>query len=89
MTEPRSFSADTDPRIHAMVIDRLRTMTPSEKARMVVKLNLACDALAIAGIRERHPEADADEVRMRLGVLRVGPELMMRAFAWDVREHGY
>ena len=87
--EPRPFSADTDPQIHAMVIEGLRAMTPSEKGRMVGTLNRACESLATAGIRERFPEADDTEVRMRLGVLRVGPELMLQAFGWDVRVHGY
>lgn len=83
------FSLDTDPGVHAQVLARLRAMTPTEKAQIVTTLTKLCDALATAGIKERHPGASDDEIRMRLGVLRVGPELMLAAFGWDVREHGY
>jgi hypothetical protein len=83
------FSLDTDPDVHAQVLARLRAMTPTEKAHIVTTLTQLCDALATAGIKQRHPGASDDEIRMRLGVLRVGPELMLAAFGWDVREHGY
>jgi len=83
------FSPDTDSDVHAQVLARLRAMTPTDKARIVATLTKQCDALATAGIKERHPGASDDEIRMRLGVLRAGPELMLAAFGWDVREHGY
>ena len=86
---PLPFSLDTDPDVHAQVLARLRVMTPTDKAHIVTTLTKLCDALATAGIKERHPGASDDEIRMRLGVLRVGPELMLAAFGWDVREHGY
>jgi hypothetical protein len=31
---------------------------------------------------ERYPYADDNEVRMRVGVLRVGPQLIADAFGW-------
>jgi hypothetical protein len=83
------FSPDTDPAVHAQVMARLRTMTVSEKASIVATLTKQCDALAVAGIKERHPGSSDEEIRMRLGVLRAGPELIRAAFGWDVREHGY
>ncbi len=33
--ESQSFSADTDPQIHAILVERLRAMSPSEKGQMV------------------------------------------------------
>lgn len=87
--ESQPFSADTDPQIHAILVERLRRMSPSDKGQMVAKLNRACESLAVAGIHERYPNAEPEEVRMRVGVLRVGPELMLQAFGWDVRIHGY
>ena len=72
-----------------LILQRLREMSPSEKVEMVVRLTNDCLALATAGIRQRHPRADDHEMRMRLGVLRVGPELMLQAFGWDIAEHGY
>ena len=80
---------ETDPVIAAMVLDRLRNMTPGERADMVRAMNESCETLALAGIRQRHPDADPEEIRMRLGVLRIGPQLMRDAFGWDVDTHGY
>ncbi len=80
---------DTDPVVAAMILEKLRGMTPGERANMVRAMNRSCEALALAGIRQRHPDADAEEIRMRLGVLRIGPELMREVFGWDVDTHGY
>jgi hypothetical protein len=81
--------SDTDPQVQQLIWQRLREMSPSEKAEMTVRLTNDCLALAAAGIRQRHPGADDHEMRMRIGVLRVGPELMLQAFGWDDGEHGY
>jgi hypothetical protein len=74
---------DTDPVVRSMVIAQLKAMSPSERAKRIHSLNRACEALAVAGIRQRHPHAHSNEVRMRLGVLRNGAELMRLAYGWD------
>jgi hypothetical protein len=63
---------DTHPVIAAMILDRLRNMTHGDRADMVRAMNRSCEALALEGIRQRHPDADPEEIRMRLGVLRIG-----------------
>jgi hypothetical protein len=83
------FPGDTHPAIRSMMVKLLRAMTVEEKVETVNGLNRACEALALAGIRERHPHADPEEVRMRLGVIQIGPDLMRRVFGWDVKVHGY
>jgi hypothetical protein len=45
--------------------------------------------LAIADIRRRHPDADEREQALRLASRWIEPELMVSAFAWDVRKVGY
>jgi len=37
----------------------------------------------------RHPNADAREQALRVASRWIEPELMVRAFGWDVREVGY
>lgn len=69
--------------VKRLVVARLRQLTPSQRAERMQALNRDCERLAVAGIRERYPDADEYEVRMRLGVLRVGPSLMRSAFGWD------
>jgi hypothetical protein len=80
---------DTDPVVAQIVLERLRAMSVRERAEIVNAMNRACEALALAGIRQRHPNPSPEEIRMRLGVLRIGAELMLEVFDWDVEIHGY
>ena len=57
---------------------RLRQMTPAQKLAAAAALSRGVDALARAGVRMRHPHADADELDFQYAVLRLGPELADR-----------
>ena len=48
-----------------------------------MQLEHLADTLALAGIAERHPQADDDERRLRLLTLKHGPELVRRAYGWS------
>lgn len=50
----------------------LRARLPHERLEAAMRLSRAARALAEAGIRSRHPMADADEVRVRLAVRMYG-----------------
>jgi hypothetical protein len=80
---------DTDPAIEAMLIEGYRRMSPSQKLERVRALTRAVQQLALLDIRRRHPGADEREQALRLASRRIEPELMLRAFGWDVREAGY
>ena len=80
---------DTDPRVEAMVIEGYRRMTPSQKLERVRALTRAVQELALMDIRRRHPDADEREQMLRLASRWIEPDLMVRAFGWDVREVGY
>lgn len=71
------------------MIEGWRAMSSYEKAELVNESSKDLTRLALAGIRHRHPGATDDELRLRLGALRLGPELMRAAFGWDPREQGY
>jgi hypothetical protein len=85
----RSAPNDTDPRIEAMLIEGYRRMSPSQKLERVCALTRAVQELALLDIRRRHPDADEREQRLRLASRWVEPDLMVRAFGWDVRKVGY
>ena len=55
-------------------------MTVADKARLVTGLSQAADAMALAGIRRRHPTATARECFLRLAALKLGVELAARAY---------
>jgi hypothetical protein len=81
--------AEDEPTVEAVWVERLRAMTDLERAAMIAALTEATTALAMAGIRERHPQAGTREVMLRLGVLRNGPALMRDAYGWDAAKQGY
>ncbi len=80
---------DTHPRIEALLIEGYRRMTPSQKLSRVQELTRALKELALFDVRRRHPEADAREQLLRVASRWMEPELMRRAFGWDVGEAGY
>jgi hypothetical protein len=80
---------DTDPRIDALLVEGYRGMSPSQKLERVRALTRAVQELALADIRRRHPGADEREQALRLASRWIDPELMVRAFGWDVRKVGY
>jgi hypothetical protein len=80
---------DTHPTIEALLIEGYRGMSPGQKLERVCALIQAVQALAILDIRRRHPIANEREQKLRLASRWIEPELMLRAFGWDVRQNGY
>ena len=74
------FSSDTAPEARAALIAGLRQATPARKLEMMAQLNATVRALALAGLRRRHPQAGEDELQRRLADLLLGPELAERAY---------
>jgi hypothetical protein len=86
---PRTQSRDTSAEIERRQIEAWRAMNPAQKLAIVSQLTLACEELARAGIRERHPNATGREIELRLGALRLGRDTMIRVFGWDPEQQGY
>jgi len=80
---------DTHPKIEAILIEGYRKMSASQKLERVCALTQAVQDLALLDVRRRHPNADAREQALRVASRWIEPELMVRAFGWDVREVGY
>ena len=73
--------ADDTPRdIEQRQIEGWRRMTAHEKARLIVALSQATRDMALAGIRDRHPQASPREVFLRLAILTLGRDLAGRAY---------
>lgn len=81
-------SPDTSEAVDRLVFERYRQMQPREKVRMVMELNRTVEAMALAGLRMRHPDASERELRLRLAARRYGRELVIQAFGWDPGEPG-
>ena len=80
---------DTHPAVLPVLIAGYRKMSANEKIERMRALTFAVHELALADIRRRHPDADAHEQQLRLASRCIEPELMRRAFGWDVRTAGY
>ena len=74
---------DTTAEARRVQVDCYRRMAPWQKVELCMQLEHLADTLALAGIAERHPQADDDERRLRLLTLKHGPELVRRAYGWS------
>ena len=74
------LSADSSPAVERLQIDAWRQMSPVQKARTVDALTRTVQVLALAGIRERHPDASERECFLRLAVLKLGGEATRRLY---------
>lgn len=73
-----TLSPDTHLDAEAVQIRMLRQMPSWRKLHLVSQITQTCYALALSGLRERHPTAD--ELRMRFAVLVLGEELAAQAY---------
>jgi hypothetical protein len=60
---------DTSPECRRIWIDGLRRMSHSDKLARFLALQRSVEAMALTGLRLRHPEADEAELRIRLARL--------------------
>jgi hypothetical protein len=74
------LARDTSPEIERLQISSWRQMSAAEKASAVSGLTGAACALALAGVRYRHPDASPREQLLRLAVITLGLELAGRAY---------
>ncbi|MFL5383689.1 MAG: hypothetical protein ACJ8GN_14310 [Longimicrobiaceae bacterium] len=77
---------DGSPEAERVVNERYRRMTPTEKFELIASLNRAEKRRRMAAIRSRYGDISEEEMRMRLGVLRLGRETMVKIFGWGSDE---
>ncbi len=76
-----SFYTDTHPKMEALQIKLLRETPPWRKMEMLAELNEAARELALAGLRQRNPEADETKLLRYLGNMLLGEDIAGRVFA--------
>jgi hypothetical protein len=76
---------DTCGSARARYYELLRSQKPHERLAQAMALTAMVRQLACAGIRRRHPDADENEVRVRLTVRLYGRDVAARLFG-DVPE---
>jgi hypothetical protein len=85
----RATVLDTDPETERLLIELSRDRPIWKQFRQVGALNRMTRAFAMAGIRQRYPEATEGEVRRRLAAVLFDRETVIKVFGWDPEIEGY
>ena len=76
----RTLAEDTHPDAELALVNLLRGAAPARKVAVVLSANRTARALALTGLRERHPGESPARLRRRLADLWLGPELAAKAY---------
>ena len=75
-----TLSSDTNPEAEQVQIRIWRAMPAWRKLELVAQMNATVRGLALTGLRQRYPNANATELTRRLAGLVLGDELATRAY---------
>ena len=85
----RPQSPDTDAETECWLLDRLRRLPAWRKAEMLSAATRAAYELAMAGLRQRYPDAPESELRKRYAALTLGRQASIDLFDWDPKREGW
>jgi hypothetical protein len=74
------LSSDTHPKMEALQIQVIRRMPSWKKISIVDDLNETVKALAVSGIKQRHPSATPEQIQRMLAELMLGAELARKVY---------
>ena len=80
--------ADTSPEAWKVFLEIQRRLSPSEKLDRAIELSMLVRRTAEAGLRQSHPNADDQEIFLRLTRLALGAELFEKAYGHPVSDDG-
>lgn len=71
---------DTQPKARERYRELISRLTPAQRFDIAARLSDSVRELAVAGIRKRFPDADSEEIRVRLAVRLYGRAVAARLF---------
>lgn len=80
---------DTDEAAERRLIELSRQMPEEKKLRLVFSQVETGRQLAMAGLKNRYPEASPQELKKRYAALVLDRETVMKIYAWDPEKEGY
>ncbi len=80
MRSTTAVPLDTSLDIDQMMADKFASMTVAQRAVIAAELNDMCTKLALAGIRAKHGDLPAEQVRWHLAARRYGERLANQAY---------
>jgi len=85
----RTLAEDTSWEAEELLLEHYRKLEAHEKVAIILELSRRADDAALVGLIERYPE-DSERVRsLRLASLKLGAELMRKAYGWDPEVEGW
>ena len=80
---------DTDSEILQKMTEEARITPIWKKLHQVADTSTAMKQFAIAGLRRRYPQADAEELKKRYAALVLERETVLAMYNWDPEVEGY
>ncbi len=80
--------SDTSPDAARIYNTAVAGLSPTGRLERARDLARAANELALAGLRRRFPTASEPELLLRLAALRLGPEVVQRAYGWRAPADG-
>ncbi len=77
----RPLFEDTPLEIERLMLARLRQMSPAQRAHMVGELTRSAQMMALAGLRQKYPQASERELRLRMAIRQYGEDLVRKLCA--------
>jgi len=74
------LSADTTRHAERLQVIAWRSMSSMQRAQLVAGAARTVRAIALAGLRQRHPGASESEIVARFALLTLGPSLARRVY---------
>lgn len=71
---------DISPEIEALQLKLLRQASPARKLELLAQMNATVRALALSGLRTRHPDDPPEIIQRRLADLILGAELASKVY---------
>lgn len=78
--DAHATSLDTSAEADRVLVEKWRAMSPGQRLNLALSMSQSVRALAIAGVRQRYPDASPREQLLRLALAIHGQELATAAY---------
>jgi len=85
----KHWFTDTDEEAERLLLELNRGMPDWKKCELIFSLIETSRQLALAGLKERYPQADAEELKKRYAALVLDRETVLAMYNWDPEVEGY
>ncbi len=82
-------NSDTPLEVERLMIEGMCRMSVADKWKAMNQMAQTLVAIVQADVRKAHIDSDEQEIRLRVASRYLPPEMLKKAFGWDVKEKGY